>query len=197
MLSERVQRTRRFVVAGVIVSIVAVSWWQVDNLRSGASDGVNGNAGSGLTLFPGPQGVHLPRVEGRTLDGQKLALSELRGHVVVLNVWGSWCAPCRAEAPDLARISAETASRGVRFVGIDVRDNAAAAQAFLRHYGITYPSFDDQGGLVLVQFTGLVPVGAVPSTIVVDKQGIVRARAVGRIDATTLRGLIDDAEAGS
>jgi thiol-disulfide isomerase/thioredoxin len=109
----------------------------------------------------------------------------------------AWCAPCRAEAPDLARISAETASRGVRFVGIDVRDNAAAAQAFLRHYGITYPSFDDQGGLVLVQFTGLVPVGAVPSTIVVDKQGIVRARAVGRIDATTLRGLIDDAEAGS
>ncbi len=123
-----------------------------------------------------------------------LDLADLRGHVVVLNVWGSWCAPCRAEAPDLAAISKETESRGVRFVGIDVRDNPAAARAFARSYGITYPSFDDQNGLVLAQFTGIIPVSAVPSTLVVDKSGVIRARVVGQVDGSTLRGLIQDAE---
>ena len=99
-----------------------------------------------------------------------------------------------AEAPDLAEISAATAPRGVRFVGIDVRDNPAAGQAFEREFGITYPSFDDENGLVLASFTGIVPVSAVPSTLVVDRDGIIRARNIGRIDATTLCGFIEDAE---
>ena len=110
----------------------------------------------------------------------------------MLNVWGSWCGPCRAEAPDLAEISAETMDQGVRFIGIDVRDNPAAARAFEREFGITYPSFDDQDGQVLASFAGVVPVSAVPSTIVVDQSGVIRASIVGKTDTRTLRGLIDD-----
>lgn len=68
------------------------------------------------------------------------------------------------------------------------------ARAFVRKYQITFPSFDDQNGLVLAQFNGIIPVSAVPSTLVVDREGAIRARVVGTVDATTLRGLIEDAE---
>lgn len=174
--------------------IIAVALWQAHELKSGASTAGDAAADMGLALYPGNTGVPLPEIRGRTIAGDSLSLRSLRGHVVVLNVWGSWCAPCRAEAPDLAAISTETGVRGVRFVGIDVRDNPSAARAFERNYAITYPSFDDQDGLVLAQFTGIVPVSAVPSTLVVDRNGIIRARVVGRVQATTLRGLIHDAE---
>lgn len=192
-MRETLRKARTVVVLLVIAAVVGVGWWQMDHLKSRAStDG--SDAGVGLTLYPGNDGIPLPQIEGKAVDGQMLDLADLRGHVVVLNVWGSWCAPCRAEAPDLAAISKETESRGVRFVGIDVRDNPAAARAFARSYGITYPSFDDQNGLVLAQFTGIIPVSAVPSTLVVDKSGVIRARVVGQVDGSTLRGLIQDAE---
>ena len=186
------RRARRIIVVVVIAAIVGVGWWQLRQLRSQPIS--DGESSVGLTLYPGDRGIALPEIEGKTIAGDSLSLADFRGHVVVLNVWGSWCAPCRAEAPDLAKISKETGSRGVRFVGIDVRDNPAAGRAFEREFGITYPSFDDQNGLVLASFTGIVPVSAVPSTLVVDRSGIIRARNIGRVEATTLRGLIEDAE---
>lgn len=185
---------RNWTVAAIILGIVAVALWQANELKSRAANSRDGDVGSGLTLYPDEQGILLPAIEGRTLAGETLSLQDLRGHVVVINVWGSWCAPCRAEAPDLAAISKETAPRGVRFVGIDTRDNPAAGRAFERNYGTSYPSYDDQNGLVLAQFTGIIPVSAVPSTLVADRDGVIRARVVGRVDATTLRGLIEDAE---
>lgn len=187
------RKARTIVVVVVIAAILGVGWWQLRELRSQARNTDAG--GVGLTLYAGDDGIPLPDIEGKTITGDMLSLGDLRGHVIVLNVWGSWCAPCRAEAPDLAEISQDTAPRGVRFVGIDVRDNPAAGRAFEREFGITYPSFDDQNGLVLASFTGIVPVSAVPSTLVVDRNGIIRARNIGRIDASTLRGLIEDAEA--
>lgn len=189
------QTARKVGAIAVVVVIIGVAWWQVGQLKSRASSTGSESSATGLTVFRGNAGVALPPIKGKTLDGEMLSLADLRGHVVVLNVWGSWCAPCRAEAPDLAKVSAETAPRGVRFVGIDVRDNLASARAFVRNYGITYPSFDDQDGLVLGGFTGIIPVSAVPSTLVVDKAGVIRARVVGRVDGATLRGLIEDAEA--
>lgn len=193
-VGERTRVVRDWTVVAIIVGIVAVALWQANELTSRASDSGGGDAGTGLTLYPGEKGVPLPQIEGRTITGETLSLEDLRGHVVVLNVWGSWCAPCRAEAPDLAAISRGTEPRGVRFVGIDVRDNPAAGRAFERTYGITYPSFNDESGLTLAQFTGIIPVSAVPSTLVVDHNGVIRARVVGRVDGTTLRGLIEDAE---
>jgi thiol-disulfide isomerase/thioredoxin len=190
---EILRKARVVVVLAVIASIVGIGGWQLTQLTSPAVDD-DVDVAAGLTLYEGDDGIPLPTIEGRTVDGDTLDLAGLRGHVLVLNVWGSWCAPCRAEAPDLAAISEETASRGVRFVGIDVRDNPAAARAFARSYGITYPSFDDQSSLVLAQFTGIIPVSAVPSTLVVDRRGTIRARVVGQVDGTTLRGLIEDAE---
>lgn len=184
----------RGVVAVIAVIGVLLGLWELTQQRSRPSDDVSGDPGSGLTLYPGDRGIPLPDITGRTIAGTTLSLRELRGNVLVVNVWGSWCSPCRAEAPDLATISAETRARGVGFVGIDVRDNSAAALAFERRYGITYPSFDDQDGLVLAQFTGVIPVSAVPSTLVADRNGVIRSRVIGRIEPATLRGLIEDAE---
>lgn len=175
----------------VLVLIGAGTWWRLSDATSPPAAGSD-EAQIGLTLYQGSAGIDLPEVQGRTIDGGSLSLADLRGNVLVLNVWGSWCGPCRAEAPDLAEISAETMDQGVRFIGIDVRDNPAAARAFEREFGITYPSFDDQDGQVLASFAGVVPVSAVPSTIVVDQSGVIRASIVGQIDPRTLRGLIND-----
>lgn len=193
-VTERAWPLRGLAVALTLAVLVAVAIWQAGQLRTRASDSGSGGTGTGLTRYPGDRGVPLPVIEGRTVAGDTLSLSDLRQHVVVLNVWGSWCGPCRAEAPSLARISKETKPRGVRFVGIDVRDDPTAALAFERQYDITYPSFDDQSGRVLAQFTGIIPVNAVPSTLVADRNGVIRARVVGPVDAATLRDLIDETD---
>ena len=134
-MSGAARTVRGVTVLVVVVGVLVVALWQVNQLKTRASQAAPG-AGARLTLYPGKQGVPLPQVAGRTITGGRLSLQDLRGNVVVVNVWGSWCAPCRAEAPDLAKISRATASRGVRFVGIDVRDNPAAGLAFERRYKI-------------------------------------------------------------
>ena len=180
--------------AGVLVLSVAVAAsWRA--LRTSSDAGHTGRpwAGSvGLTEFSPAKRGPAPAVVASTLDGERLALAELRGHVVVLNVWGSWCAPCRAEAGDLAAVSKETHGSGVRFIGIDVRDFPSDARAFQRRYGINYPSWDDPDAKLLARFSGIVPISAVPSTIVVDQSGAVAARIIGRVRAADLRAVIAD-----
>lgn len=190
-MAPKTKAVRRIAIC-VLVGLMAAGLWQLR--QGGATDPAAGDSSSGLTLYPGDNGVTLPSIQGRSVDGEALTLADYRGRVLVINVWGSWCAPCRAEAPDLVEVATQTEPRGVRFVGIDVRDNPSAAQAFARSFGMTYPSFDDKDGTVLGQLSGIVPVGAVPSTLVVDKAGIVRARVVGVVDAATLRGLVEDVE---
>ena len=191
MTATTKSRVRLTIIVTVAGLLVGAAWLQMRHLNTAAT-GATGS--TGLSLYAPEERVRVPQVTGKSLDGVDLDLAQLRGHVVVLNVWGSWCAPCRAEAPDLARVSRETASDGVRFVGIDVRDNTSAARAFADRFGIEYPSFNDANGLVLAQFAGLIPVSAVPSTLVIGADGMVRARIVGRVDPTTLRGLISDAQ---
>jgi thiol-disulfide isomerase/thioredoxin len=146
----------------------------------------------GVTQFPPTERQPLPAVSGATLDGDQLDLASLRGRPVVINIWGSWCAPCRRETPDLVRVAQKTRAWGVHFVGIDTRDNSAAGRAFVRRYQIPYPSLDDQDGQVLAQFAGIVPISAVPSTMVVDGEGRIAARIVGPVDASTLTVLLEE-----
>ena len=179
-------------VAGIITVVFAVpalSWLG----QSPASTGRDGSAlGGGLTLFAPKERQQLPDITGTTLAGKPMALTSFAGRVLVINIWGSWCAPCRDEAPDLARVSEATRDSGVRFVGIDTKDNAPAARAFTRRFEIGYPSLFDPDGKVLLELSGIVPVSAIPSTVIVDPDGGVAARVIGRIDGKTLRGLIAD-----
>ncbi len=126
------------------------------------------------------------------LDGRRFDQSDLIGTVSVVNVWGSWCGPCRTEAPDLVRVARRLGDR-VTFLGINVRDNPASAQAFERAFEIPYPSVHpDDAGTAILAFDGALTAAAVPSTVVLDEQGRVAARVVGAVDAVTLRGLVLD-----
>ena len=180
---------------GAAVALVAFGTW-VMTAQTSARSHAGGLESVGLTSFPEKDRPRLPPLRGTGLDGEALNVAGAVGHVVVINLWGSWCAPCRAEAPDLVRVAEATKPMGVRFYGIDTRDDPAAARAFVRRFKVPYPSFDDRDGQVIGRFTGIVPVSAVPSTLVVAPDQRISARVVGRVDASTLRGLIDDAMAG-
>lgn len=139
---------------------------------------------------PGPVG-------GTTLAGRQVSLSDYRGKVVVLNVWGSWCPPCRAEAPMLARAARELRRDGVVFLGINSRNpERAGPQAFERRYRIPYDSIYDPDGRTLLAFHGTLPPNSIPSTVVIDEQGRVSASVIGSITRTTLDDLVDDATPG-
>jgi peroxiredoxin len=135
----------------------------------------------------------LPPVTGELLDGGTFDSADYTGQVLVYNVWGSWCPPCRDEASHLQRAWEETQNQGVQFVGIDVKDNDAAARAFEREYGVTYPSINSEDSAsALLAFSGTLPPNAVPSTVVVDPQGRVAARVVGKTTYSTLIALVND-----
>jgi thiol-disulfide isomerase/thioredoxin len=136
-------------------------------------------------------------VAGRTLDGRRVSLADFRGKVVVVNVWGSWCGPCRAEAPMLAQAARELAKKDVVFLGIDSRDPSQdAAKAFVRRFDVPYPSLYDQQGTTLLAFRGTLTPNSVPSTVVVDPQGRVAGSVLGSLTRTTLDDLVDDASSG-
>lgn len=132
-----------------------------------------------------------PDLRGTTLDGTEFSLADHRGEVVVLNVWASWCAPCRAEAPELQEAASELSGKGVQFVGLDTRDSQTAARAFVDRFGIEYPSVVDRDGRLQLLFSDTLPPQAIPSTLVIDRQGRVAARALGAVDASTVRGLVE------
>ncbi|MBX3100720.1 MAG: TlpA family protein disulfide reductase [Salinibacterium sp.] len=118
------------------------------------------------------------------------------GSVVVVNFWYAGCAPCRAEAPDLEALNIKYQPDGVQFVGVNVRDQAGTAQSFADAFGITYPSFlDADGGEIQLAFAGEIAPDAVPTTLVLDRQGRIAARIVGRLDKSVLNTLIGDAVA--
>ena len=112
--------------------------------------------------------------------------------MVVVNVWGSWCAPCIAEAPALQAVHELTQDQDVSFVGVNTKDGAAAARAHEKRFGVTYPSIDDDGGRVLLDLRGSLPPSAIPSTLVLDREGRVAARILGKADRTVLNGVVDD-----
>ncbi|MFD3329870.1 TlpA family protein disulfide reductase [Streptomyces sp. NPDC058701] len=162
---------------------------------SGGSGGNYVTGPSGISTVARGERVAAPKLDGGTVDGQTLDTTTLKGKVVVLNVWGSWCPPCRGEAKYFAKASKEYADAGadVAFVGINTRDaNTQNATAFEETYGITYPSLFDPDGKLMLRFPkGTLNPQAIPSTIVLDKEGGIAARALVAINDEQLRSMID------
>jgi thiol-disulfide isomerase/thioredoxin len=149
-------------------------------------------AGDGSIVVLAPsQRVAAPELSGPLLSGGELSTKDFLGAVVVLNVWASWCAPCRAEAPDLQAVWDATSDGGVQFIGLNTRDSDAAASGFVRTYGLTYPQMLDPDGRLQLLFRDTLPPQAIPSTVVLDKEGRVAARALGAVSQSDLLGLIE------
>jgi thiol-disulfide isomerase/thioredoxin len=167
-------------------------------LATGCAESMGGDegfvAGSGtVTVLRPAERPPAPPLSGRTLDGKPLGLGDLAGSTVVLNVWGSWCAPCRDEAPDLVKAYEQLRDEDVAFLGVNVREaGVASAKAFVRRFGVPYPSIYDSDGSELLGFRDTLPPDAIPSTLVIDERGRVAARVLGTVDTTTLVGLVHD-----
>lgn len=121
-------------------------------------------------VVPAQERVLAPEVTGTLLDGSEFRLTDWAGKVVVINFWGSWCGPCRVEAPELRAVYEATRASGVEFLGVDVRDQRQLASAFEQRFGIEYPSIFDPRGEVALLFQN-VPTNAIPTTLVIDRAG--------------------------
>lgn len=149
-------------------------------------------SGSGTVSVLSPR-VPAPKLVGETLDGKKLDLADYRGKVVVVNVWGSWCKPCRHEAPELNKASKELGD-SVVFVGINTRDkNPVPARKFVQTFEVGFPSVYDPDGKLLLGFRGLISASAIPSTLVIDAEGKVAVRVLGEISANSLVDMVEKA----
>jgi thiol-disulfide isomerase/thioredoxin len=165
--------------------------------RAGNQAGYVG-AEKSVTIVPPDERKPGPEISGAVLgqEGKEISTADLTGKVVVLNVWGSWCGPCRAEAPALQKASEQTADVA-QFIGLNTRDaDQGPPVAFNRSHQITYPSIWDPTGSVLVSLAGTLPPKAIPSTLIIDEQGKVAARVVGPVTETTLVDMISDVAAG-
>ena len=157
--------------------------------QAGEQKGYVAGDGSSTEIAPaeraGPVTVTGPSTAGGDVDS-----SSLRGDVVVLNLWYAGCGPCQAEAPDLVALAAKHPD--VRFLGINTTDSAATAQAFERKYDVPWPSVLDAGSKsAVLALHGVTSPQAVPTTLVIDRQGRVAARFLGRVDPSILGPMID------
>ena len=143
-------------------------------------------AGNGVATFiPKADRKAAPAISGPTLDGGNFVATP--GKVMVLNVWASWCSPCRAEAPALEELS--LAHPEVQFLGVLTRDSLVAARAFVERFGITYPSLTDDA--LLLKFHGQLTPNAIPTTSISDAEGYIAARISGEVTYSALEDLIE------
>jgi thiol-disulfide isomerase/thioredoxin len=187
-----------------IAVVLAATLILVSCARTGA-DEQSQNAGQvgyptvprNLTRISPDQRQVLPTVSGPALgSNQTISTQDYRGKVVVINVWGSWCPPCRKEAPDLQAASVETKDVA-QFVGITSKDyDPAPAEAFVRSFKITYPSIYDPTGKVLLAFAGELPPSAIPSTMIIDREGRLAVRVLSEVSKITLVDMINDVANG-
>jgi thiol-disulfide isomerase/thioredoxin len=173
------------VVAALLAGALAVTF-----LTSGK--GTTANAANSVE-YPAGHRPLAPDFSGTSLTGSTIKLSSYQGKTVVLNFWGSWCSPCREEAPTLAVLDEQYGSKGVAFLGDDVGDTPANALAFTHSAGITYPSINDQGYAVVQQVMAVVPVSDTPTTVVIDKTGHVAGIVLGAISYGQMTTLLRDA----
>ena len=153
----------------------------------GGISGGGGNTNYVAANDPGLSTVALghrpaaPMISGNTLQGQPLSLSQDKGHITVLNVWGSWCTQCREEGDALEETYQEYQPKGVDFLGINTRDGNDAALAYVKASGVTYPSLQDPDELLVLQFKSIFPATSVPSTVILDQNGDVAVRVLGAV----------------
>ncbi len=174
-------RARKYV--GIAVITVILSSCAGGASSSAQKSFISGNGS--VTFIQKAERIKAPSLAGMTLSGTDYLHES--GKVTVVNVWASWCAPCRAEIPTLISLSKKYSE--VVFIGILTRDNLATAEAFQRRFAIPYPTLIDDS--LLIGFKGSLPANAIPSTVVIDRTGRVAGRISGQVTYASLSKLIE------
>ncbi|MDX3053800.1 Thiol-disulfide isomerase or thioredoxin [Streptomyces sp. LamerLS-316] len=194
MSSGRAPRRRSALLAATAVAGVLILSACSGGTKAGGGGNTNFVTGSGgISTVAKADRTDAPKLDGTTLDGKDLAVADYKGKVVVLNFWGSWCGPCRAEAKHFEKVAKATEAQGVQFVGVNTRDpQKSLALSFEKDFGVTYPSIYDPTGKLLLRFPkGTLNPQAIPSTVVIDRDGKLAARSLAALDAEKLRKMID------
>jgi thiol-disulfide isomerase/thioredoxin len=181
----------------LVTTCLALGWAVSGCTTSGEAQGANGYiTGEGVvtTIAPADRD-DVPDVSGSTIQGTTADIADHLGKVTVLNIWASWCPPCRSEADDL--VAASRALPRTPFLGIDVRDERSAAEAFVRSHDVPYESIFDEDGDTMLSFYGMLSPNSLPSTFVIDQQGRIAALVLGSVTTSTLVGLVEDVESES
>ena len=168
---------RKLVVAALVVAAIGGAYALFLN-RSDAGE-VGG---------PVAMSTPLPALEGDAVSGGTVDLADFRGDVTVINVWATWCGPCRREQPGLVRAAKRYEDRGVRFVGLNYQDNRAAAQAWVEEYDVPYESLVDEQG----RYADDLGFPYLPDTYIVDAEGTIRWAIFGETSEAEVSSLLDE-----
>jgi thiol-disulfide isomerase/thioredoxin len=191
--STRLRRTAQWG-ASVAVCAVALSACGSGTKVSSSQGSRYVTSTSGIVTAAKGSREAAPDLAGTTLDRAELDVRAAdKGKIVVLNVWGSWCPPCRNETPHLVKVAKELKAKGVEFVGINTRDpSRGPAKAFDSDYAVPYPSLYDPSGKLLLRFPqGSLNPQSIPSTVVIDRDGKIAARKSGGVNEEMLHKMID------
>jgi peroxiredoxin len=186
-------RSTRWLAATALVLLLAGC---TSDLATNSESGGYISADGSITVVTPDERERAPNFAGETLEGEPIALADFAGDIVVVNVWGSWCGPCHAEADHLATASKRLAAQDVRFLGINIRDQAANAQAFENEYGIEYPSIFDPDSSTLLGLPESMMAVSPPTTYVIDADGRLAARVFDEVTVETLVDLVDEVRGG-
>jgi peroxiredoxin len=184
---------RRTVVTVTAVVAVLLAGALATTLLTQGKGNASDDSGTGFVTYAAGQRPLAPDITGKSLNGSTISLSSYRGKTLVLNFWGSWCAPCRAEAQTLAYLAKEYAPQGAAFLGDDVEDTPQNGQAFESSFGITYQSLNDPGNSIAQEFYKVAPVNDTPTTIVIDKTGHVVGEVLGEVTFDEMTTLLHNA----
>jgi thiol-disulfide isomerase/thioredoxin len=181
-------KRRTVVTAAAAVFVLLVAALVVTVVTQGS-----GEASDNMVAYPVGQRPAAPEFTATSLTGARINFASYRGQVVLLNVWGSWCGPCRGEGQTLKYLDEQYGPEGVAFLGDDIEDSPANALAFLRGEGITYPSVNDANGAVEQRLSLAVPISGTPTTLVIDKTGHIAGVIDGAATYPEVTALLHDA----
>ncbi len=188
MQAKFLGRSFKLLIISLLITACATP---VSNISSDSESGFVSGDGTSIFLNKTDR-KPAPELKDVEFLSSEINLNSLKNKVGLINVWGSWCSPCRKEAAELEELYLKNKANNVEFIGINIRDSKISANRFIENFSITYPNIFDRDGKLLLGYKDSLPPNAIPSTILIDKNGLVAARQLGPIDKSLIQGFISE-----